>query len=55
MLVTGCRSGIGLAVHFARLGHDVHAGIPNLATANELTQAIEAERLPVRPVVLGER
>jgi NAD(P)-dependent dehydrogenase (short-subunit alcohol dehydrogenase family) len=54
VLVTGCSSGIGLAtaVHFARLGHDVHAGVRNLATATELTQAIDAERLPIRPVAL---
>lgn len=54
VLVTGSSSGIGLAtaVHFARLGHRVHAGVRNLATATELSQAIDAEQLPVRPVVL---
>jgi NAD(P)-dependent dehydrogenase (short-subunit alcohol dehydrogenase family) len=54
VLVTGCSSGIGLAtaVHFARLGHDVHAGVRALATATELTQAIAAEALPVRPIEL---
>lgn len=54
VLVTGCSSGIGLAtvVHFARLGDDVYAGVRTLATATELTQAIEAEKLPIRPVVL---
>jgi NAD(P)-dependent dehydrogenase (short-subunit alcohol dehydrogenase family) len=54
VLVTGSSSGIGLAtaVHFARLGHGVHAGVRNLATATELSQVIDAEQLPVRPVVL---
>ncbi len=54
VLVTGSSSGIGLATaaHFARLGHDVHAGVRNLATATELTAAIEAEKLPIRTVVL---
>ncbi len=54
ILVTGCSSGIGLAtaVHFARLGHDVHAGVRNPSTATELSQAVAAERLPVRPVTL---
>jgi NAD(P)-dependent dehydrogenase (short-subunit alcohol dehydrogenase family) len=54
VLVTGTSSGIGLAtaVYFARPGHDVHAGVRNLATATELTHAIETEKLPIRPVVL---
>ena len=45
VLVTGSSTGIGLAtaIHFARLGHDVHAGVRNPAGATELTQAIEAE------------
>jgi NAD(P)-dependent dehydrogenase (short-subunit alcohol dehydrogenase family) len=30
----------------------VHAGIRNIATAGELTKAIEGERLPIRPVTL---
>ncbi len=39
--------GIGLAtaVHFARLGHVVHAGVRNLPAATELRAAIEKERL----------
>jgi NAD(P)-dependent dehydrogenase (short-subunit alcohol dehydrogenase family) len=55
VLVTGSSSGIGLAtaLHFARLGHDVHAGLRNPAGATELRQAIEAERLPIRPVALN--
>jgi NAD(P)-dependent dehydrogenase (short-subunit alcohol dehydrogenase family) len=54
VLVTGSSSGIGLAtaVHFARLGHDVHAGVRNPATAGELTQAVGAERLPIRTATL---
>jgi NAD(P)-dependent dehydrogenase (short-subunit alcohol dehydrogenase family) len=54
VLITGCSSGIGLAtaVHFARRGDDVYAGVRNLATATELTRAIEAERLPIRPVLI---
>lgn len=54
VLVTGCSSGIGLAtaLHFGRLGHDVHAGVRNPATATELSAAITAEGLPVRPVAL---
>jgi len=54
VLITGSSSGIGLAtaLHFARLGHDVQAGVRSPATATELTQAIEAERLPIRVVTL---
>jgi NAD(P)-dependent dehydrogenase (short-subunit alcohol dehydrogenase family) len=54
VLITGSNSGIGLAtaLHFARLGHDVHAGLRNPATATELTQAIEKEKLPIQPVVI---
>jgi NAD(P)-dependent dehydrogenase (short-subunit alcohol dehydrogenase family) len=54
VLVTGSSSGIGLAtaIHFARLGHGVHAGVRNPATATELTRVIEVERLPIRPVTL---
>jgi len=53
-LITGSSSGIGLAtaLHFARLGHDVHAGVRNPATATELTAAADGEKLPIRPVVL---
>ena len=54
VLITGSSSGIGLAtaLHFARLGHDVQAAVRSPATATELTQAIEAERLPIRVVTL---
>jgi NAD(P)-dependent dehydrogenase (short-subunit alcohol dehydrogenase family) len=53
-LITGTSSGIGLAsaLHFARRGHEVWAGLRNPAVAGELTQAAERERLPVRPVTL---
>src|SRR2546427_11212451 len=53
-LVTGCSSGIGLAtaLHFARQGYDVWAGVRNAATATELRGAIERERLPARPLAL---
>jgi len=54
VLITGSSSGIGLAtaLHFARLGHDVHAGVRAPASAHELTRAIEAERLSIRTVTL---
>jgi NAD(P)-dependent dehydrogenase (short-subunit alcohol dehydrogenase family) len=54
VLVTGSSTGIGLAtaVHFARLGHDVHAGLRSPATSSELHQAIASERLGIRPVTL---
>lgn len=54
VLITGSSSGIGLAtaLHFARLGHDVHAGVRNPATATDLTQAIETQKLPIRLVTL---
>ena len=54
VLVTGSSSGIGLAtaLHFARQGWDVHAGIRNPATAAELQQAIAAEKLPITPVAI---
>ncbi len=54
VLITGTSSGIGLAtaLHFARLGHEVHAGLRNPAGASELTQAIEREKLPIRPVMI---
>ena len=53
-LVTGCSSGIGLAtaLHFAREKYDVGAGVRTPATATELREAIERERLPVRIVAL---
>jgi len=39
VLVTGTSTGIGLAaaLHFARKGHEVYAGVRNLGTASELT------------------
>jgi NAD(P)-dependent dehydrogenase (short-subunit alcohol dehydrogenase family) len=51
-LVTGSSSGIGLAtaVHFARHGYEVYAGVRGAAP--ELTRAIEAEALAIRPVPL---
>ena len=54
VLITGSSSGIGLAtaLHFGRLGHDVHAAVRNPAAAAELTRAIDAEKLPIRPVAL---
>jgi len=54
VLITGTSSGIGLAtaLHFARLGHEVHAGLRNPDGASELTQAIEREKLPIRPVAI---
>ena len=54
VLITGSSTGIGLAtaLHFARLGHDVHAGIRNAGTAGQLLAAIDTERLPIRPVML---
>ena len=52
VLVTGCSSGIGLAtaVHFARLGHEVHAGVRDPAGATELSGA--AASVGLRPVRL---
>ena len=54
VLITGTSTGIGLAtaLHVARLGWDVHAGLRNPAAATELAQAIETEQLPIRPVVI---
>ena len=54
VLITGTSSGIGLAtaLHFARRGHEVWAGLRSPATAGELTQAIGQEKLPIRPVAL---
>jgi NAD(P)-dependent dehydrogenase (short-subunit alcohol dehydrogenase family) len=49
-LITGTSSGIGLATatHFAREGHDVWAGVRDPATASELREAVERDRLSVR-------
>jgi NAD(P)-dependent dehydrogenase (short-subunit alcohol dehydrogenase family) len=54
VLVTGSSSGIGLAtaVHFARQGWDVYAGVRNLATATELQQTITTDPLPITPVAI---
>jgi NAD(P)-dependent dehydrogenase (short-subunit alcohol dehydrogenase family) len=54
VLVTGSSTGIGLAtaLHFGRLADGVYAGVRNIATATELTKAIEAEKLPVYPITL---
>jgi NAD(P)-dependent dehydrogenase (short-subunit alcohol dehydrogenase family) len=54
VLITGTSSGIGLAtaLHFARLGHDVHAGVRDIERATELRQAIDKEALPIHPVAL---
>ncbi len=48
-VVTGTNSGIGLAtsLHLARNGYQVFAGMRNLAKANELEAAVNAESLPV--------
>ena len=54
VLITGCSTGIGLAtaIHFARGGHDVHAGVRNIAGATELTGAIARDKLSIHPVTL---
>jgi NAD(P)-dependent dehydrogenase (short-subunit alcohol dehydrogenase family) len=53
-LITGTSTGIGLAtaLHFARQGHDVWAGVRNPAAATDLRAAIDKKRLPVRIVGL---
>ena len=53
-LVTGTSSGIGLAtaLHFARQGHQVWAGVRTPASATELREAIDRERLPAQIVAL---
>jgi len=53
-LVTGSSSGIGLAtaVHFARQGHDVFAGVRDPGTANDLVAAIQRDGLSIRVVTL---
>jgi NAD(P)-dependent dehydrogenase (short-subunit alcohol dehydrogenase family) len=54
VLITGTSSGIGLAtaLHFARLGDDVHAGVRNPDAAAELKAAIDKEQLLVRLVAI---
>src|SRR5882762_11142733 len=54
VLVTGSSSGIGLAtaIHFARLGDDVYAGVRHPSTAWELTAAIESDKLKIAPLTL---
>ena len=53
-LITGTSSGIGLAtaVHFAREGHEVWAGVRNPTGATELREAIERDRLAIRVLTL---
>jgi NAD(P)-dependent dehydrogenase (short-subunit alcohol dehydrogenase family) len=53
-LITGTSTGIGLAtaLHFARQGHDVWAGVRTPATATDLRATIDKERLPVRVLAL---
>jgi len=54
VVITGTSTGIGLesALHFARKGHAVYAGVRNPETANELTRAVVEEHLPVTPVTI---
>ena len=54
VLVTGSSTGIGLAtaLHFARQGWEVHAGVRDPASATDLTEAVAKEQLPVRLVTL---
>src|SRR5437868_3526873 len=53
-LVTGCSSGIGLAtaLHFARQGYEVFAGVRNVAGASDLAAAIARDRLSAKPLAL---
>ena len=54
VIVTGTSTGIGLAtaLHFARAGHDVNAGVRNPDAAVELKSAIATEHLPIHVVTL---
>ncbi|MEI6670142.1 MAG: SDR family oxidoreductase [Acidobacteriota bacterium] len=54
VLITGSSTGIGLAtaLHFARKGDAVYAGVRHPETAIELTRAVADERLPITPVTL---
>jgi NAD(P)-dependent dehydrogenase (short-subunit alcohol dehydrogenase family) len=54
ILITGTSTGIGLAtaLHFARKGAAVYAGVRRPETATELTQAIASEQLPITPIAL---
>lgn len=53
-LVTGCSSGIGLAtaLHFARRGYDVFAGVRNVPGAIDLSAAIEKDKLSAKVLAL---
>ena len=54
ILVTGSSTGIGqeTALHMARKGHQVYAGVRSPETADELRDKIAAESLPVNIVKL---
>ena len=54
VLITGCSSGFGKlsALHFARKGDTVFASMRNIAKADELEQAKQAEGLPIEIVQL---
>jgi len=54
VVITGTSSGIGLAtaLHFARKGHEVFAGLRHPETAQELVQTVAEEQLPVTLVTL---
>ncbi len=54
VVVTGSSSGIGLAtaLHFARAGHDVYAGVRNPAAATDLAAAVETQKPRLRIVTL---
>jgi len=54
VLITGTSTGIGLAaaLHFARKGYAVYAGVRDPETATELTYAVANGQLPITPVTL---